>query len=74
MIDTHLGGCVCGAVRYRVHGDPVVGTVCHCRFCQKRLASAFVAAVTGDMMIAWGGSIRAASAMTSGQRWVAYIR
>jgi len=41
MIDTHLGGCVCGAVRYRVHGDPVVGTVCHCRFCQKRLASAF---------------------------------
>ena len=41
MIDTHLGGCVCGAVRYRVHGNPVVGTVCHCRFCQKRLASSF---------------------------------
>jgi len=41
MIDTHLGGCACGAVRYRVQGNPVVGTVCHCRFCQKRLASAF---------------------------------
>jgi hypothetical protein len=41
MSDTHLGGCACGAVRYRVHGAPVVGTVCHCRFCQKRLASAF---------------------------------
>ncbi|MCW5623653.1 MAG: GFA family protein [Burkholderiales bacterium] len=41
MTDTHLGGCACGAVRYRVHGKPVVGTVCHCRFCQKRLASAF---------------------------------
>lgn len=41
MTDTHLGGCACGAVRYRVQGNPVVGTVCHCRFCQKRLASAF---------------------------------
>jgi hypothetical protein len=41
MTNTHLGGCVCGAVRYQVHGNPVVATVCHCRFCQKRLASAF---------------------------------
>lgn len=41
MSDIHHGGCVCRAVRYRVHGDPVVGSVCHCTFCQKRLASAF---------------------------------
>lgn len=41
MTDTHEGGCVCGAVRYRVQGPPVLGTVCHCRFCQTRLASAF---------------------------------
>lgn len=41
MSDTHQGGCACGAVRYRVQGAPVFGTVCHCRFCQKRLASAF---------------------------------
>ena len=41
MTDTHEGGCVCGAVRYRAQGPPVVGTVCHCRFCQTRLASAF---------------------------------
>ncbi len=41
MSPTHWGGCACGAVRYRVHGSPVVSTVCHCRFCQKRLASAF---------------------------------
>lgn len=41
MTETHLGGCACGAVRYQVHGQPAVGTVCHCRFCQKRLASAF---------------------------------
>lgn len=41
MTDIHSGGCACGAIRYRVQGNPVVGTVCHCRFCQKRLASAF---------------------------------
>jgi hypothetical protein len=41
MSDVHFGGCACGAVRYRVHGAPAIGTVCHCRFCQKRLASAF---------------------------------
>ena len=41
MTDTHLGGCACGAVRYRVQGNPVLGTICHCRFCQKRLSSAF---------------------------------
>jgi hypothetical protein len=37
----HYGGCACGAVRYRVSGAPVFGTVCHCKFCQRRLATAF---------------------------------
>ena len=46
MSEAHLGGCACGAVRYRVHGQPVLGTVCHCRFCQRRLASAFAVMAT----------------------------
>ena len=33
------GGCFCGAVRYRVHGKPLVSAVCHCRTCRK-IASA----------------------------------
>jgi hypothetical protein len=41
MEETHSGGCVCGAVRYRVVGKPTAGTVCHCKCCQRRLASAF---------------------------------
>lgn len=41
MNELHEGGCVCGAVRYRVRGDPVVAAVCHCTFCQRRLGSAF---------------------------------
>lgn len=46
IANTHLGGCACGAVRYRVTGPPVLGTVCHCRFCQKRLSSAFAVLAT----------------------------
>lgn len=46
MTEVHSGGCACGAVRYRVHGKPTVGTVCHCSFCQRRLASAFAVLAT----------------------------
>ena len=41
MVETHPGGCACGAVRYRIYGKPAFGVVCHCKFCQRRLASAF---------------------------------
>ena len=42
----HTGGCVCGALRYKTIGQPAVATICHCRFCQKRLASAFAVLAT----------------------------
>jgi hypothetical protein len=35
----HKGGCVCGAVRFEVEGDPKTTAVCHCKFCQKRTGS-----------------------------------
>lgn len=35
------GGCACGAVRYKVTGDPLRIAVCHCRDCQRRTGSAF---------------------------------
>ena len=41
MDELHEGGCACGAVRYRVRGHPAVSLVCHCKFCQRRLGSAF---------------------------------
>jgi hypothetical protein len=37
----HEGGCLCGAVRYRVKNAPFRTSVCHCRSCQRRTGSAF---------------------------------
>jgi hypothetical protein len=29
------GGCLCGAVRYRLTGPPIIAGSCHCRTCRK---------------------------------------
>ena len=41
MGEIHEGGCVCGAVRFRVKAQPQAGLVCHCTWCQRRSGSAF---------------------------------
>ncbi len=33
--EIHMGGCQCGAVRFRVEGKLGDASVCHCRMCQK---------------------------------------
>ena len=38
------GGCLCGAVRYRVTGDPVAATLCHCADCRR---------ASGGTNVAW---------------------
>jgi len=37
------GGCQCGAVRYRLDGEPSGANVCHCRMCQKASGGPFMA-------------------------------
>ena len=39
---TLTGGCQCGAVRYRLSARPV-GSICHCRMCQKAVGGPFAA-------------------------------
>jgi len=35
MKDILEGGCLCGAVRYRVSGPALSSGICHCRTCRK---------------------------------------
>jgi len=42
------GGCLCGAVRYRVSGKPSSSVVCHCTSCRRASGAPTVAWLTVD--------------------------
>ena len=54
------GGCQCGAVRFRVEGEPGRASICWCRMCQKAFGGPFGALVTVDVdQLAWTRGQRA---------------
>jgi hypothetical protein len=42
MTRTIEGGCLCGGVRYRIRGEPLISATCQCRSCRKASAAAIV--------------------------------
>lgn len=51
------GGCLCGAIRYRISGKPVATTLCHCRSCRRASGGTNVAWAVfdiGDFEWLWG--------------------
>ena len=41
MNESYEGGCICGAVRYRLASEPIFVHACHCTECQRLSGSAF---------------------------------
>ena len=52
-----VGGCMCGAVRYRVPGQMLWSAYCHCTDCQRAAAADYVSwfGVTRDS-VDWAGA------------------
>ncbi|AKJ31803.1 GFA family protein [Caldimonas brevitalea] len=42
----HEGGCLCGAVRYRIEGEPLTSGLCHCASCRRASGAPAVAWLT----------------------------
>ncbi len=40
------GGCLCGAVRYRIASQPLISGTCQCRTCRRASAAAIVLWIT----------------------------
>jgi hypothetical protein len=48
------GGCLCGAVRYRIGAEPRNTDYCHCRMCRRAAAAPVVARLTvANAAFAW---------------------
>jgi hypothetical protein len=65
------GGCLCGAVRYRVSGQPVATTLCHCRSCRRASGGTNVAwAVFDKSDFEWLGREPANFSSSPGIHWL----
>ncbi len=68
---TEEGGCLCGAVRYRVSGEPVAATLCHCGSCRRASGGTNVAwAVFDKGAFEWLSGEPAAYSSSPGIEWI----
>ena len=65
------GGCLCGAVRYRVSGDPIATTLCHCGSCRRASGGTNVAwAVFALESFEWRSGEPASYSSSPGIEWL----
>jgi hypothetical protein len=58
MAESREGACLCAAVRYRVEGEAVARTLCHCRSCRR---------ASGGVTVAWAVFPAESFAVTQGE-------
>ena len=68
--ETHEGGCLCGAVRYRATGAPVSTNACFCSQCRRQTGSALPAFATWtiDRFALLSGEVAGYSATPKAER------
>lgn len=70
MDDRLVGGCACGAVRYRLLSPPMFVHCCHCRDCQRQVGSGFVinGLIEADRIALLSGALTASELPTASGR------
>ena len=64
------GGCLCGTLRYRVSGNPVAATLCHCADCRRASGGVNVAwAVFDAASFQWLGEAASEYSSSPGIYW-----
>lgn len=56
--DLHVGGCLCGTIRYRAEGVPKWIAYCHCQSCRR---------ATGAPVTAYAGFLRPQVSFVAGE-------
>ena len=67
------GGCKCGALRFRVAGEPMRVIACHCTTCKRRTGAAYgVGVYVGDEQVTFNAGERATHEFRSDEsgRWL----
>ncbi|HJQ58585.1 MAG TPA: GFA family protein [Vineibacter sp.] len=63
------GGCQCGAVRYRIAGEPLMAALCHCSMCRRAHAAPAVAwAMFHESQVSFTADDRASHASSTEAR------